>query len=502
MVAKVNGQSSASMDSDGPCKKRARFADEEGKNMEEVMVEEAEESGAESEEDELPPYSVVGNDVTTIKMLSASNKEGLEDSFSPTYTHQVFRVKPSEDAEAVHEELIIGYENPRVEIVYAGNTLKAHVDFKHDGTVDVKLLRNERLARTNVLDAIHTHVPSDYAARRCEVEADAARTDFSPLGELVESVPGSKEGETLELLHFTADTPEATTFVNRLQTLVLWTIETGSGIKVPDPAWNIYTLYSRTEAAGHPVYSLVGFITAYRYWVYDRTSKSVEKSRLRVSQAVVLPPFQRKGHGARMLKAVYKAAQADPKVLDVSVEDPSPDFQALRDVTDLGVIRDGGDLAALTGDTPPLAELGGRYKLTPTQMKRLAEAAQFVMLGLTDPAADPEGGSGAQRALRLRIKQRMYKQALCETKGIGLLEDLGDEAPPPNKPKGDGKGRARPRHEEEEEEEVSPEEEQAARMVKAWAEGGDPDIRKEALRSMYKGLFQAHSATAARFARV
>jgi GNAT superfamily N-acetyltransferase len=46
-----------------------------------------------------------------------------------------------------------------------------------------------------------------------------------------------------------------------------------------------------------------------------------------VSQVVVLPPFQRKGYGGKMLRAVYKHAQSDNRILDVSVEDPSPDFQ-------------------------------------------------------------------------------------------------------------------------------------------------------------------------------
>mmetsp|Transcript_35756 Transcript_35756/g.86431 ORF Transcript_35756/g.86431 Transcript_35756/m.86431 type:complete len:498 (-) Transcript_35756:100-1593(-) len=496
MVGRVIGQSSALMEQ-GPSK-RARFADEEGKNVEEVM-EEAEESGEESEEEELPPYSVVGNDVTSIRLVSGSCDDGEGRTFNPTYTHQVFRVKASEDAEVQHEELIIGYENPRIEITVASNTLKAHVDFKHDGTTDVKLLRNERLSRTNVLDAIQTHVPCDYAPRRSDVEEDAARTDFVPLGALISSEDG-KDGATLELYHFTGETPEAARFVRRLQTMVLWTIETGSFIKVPDPAWNIYTLYSKKEEKGRVVYCLIGFITAYRYWVYDKASHSVDKTRLRVSQAVVLPPFQRKGHGARLLKAVYKAARDDPKVLDVSAEDPSPDFQALRDVTDLAMVRDGGDLDALCArEHPPLSELGLRYKLTHTQMKRLADAAHFVKLGLTDPHADPEKGGAEARALRLKIKQRLYKQALCESKGIGLVEDLGEEEAGPSK--ASGKGKARARHEEEEDEEVSPEEEQAAKLVKVWAEGGDPDMRREVLRATYRSLFEQHSRTAARLQR-
>jgi len=61
-----------------------------------------------------------------------------------------------------------------------------------------------------------------------------------------------------------------------------------------------------------------------------------------------------------------------------------------------------------------------------SQVSRLATTAQFVKLGLTDPEADPEAGSGGAKALRLKLKQRLFKQSLCEPKGIGLVEDLGD----------------------------------------------------------------------------
>jgi len=47
------------------------------------------------------------------------------------------------------------------------------------------------------------------------VEEEAA-SDFTPLGALVHSEAGDN-GETLEIHHFVADSPQATTFVQRLQ---------------------------------------------------------------------------------------------------------------------------------------------------------------------------------------------------------------------------------------------------------------------------------------------
>ena len=60
---------------------------------------------------------------------------------------------------------------------------------------------------------------------------------------------------------------------------------------------------------------------------------ALDKFRLRLSQCIILPPFQKQGHGARMLRAFYAHGREDESVLDMSVEDPSPEFQAMRDMT-------------------------------------------------------------------------------------------------------------------------------------------------------------------------
>jgi len=49
---------------------------------------------------------------------------------------------------------------------------------------------------------------------------------------------------------------------------------------------------------------------------------------------LILPPFQRKGHGAQLLQSVYNDLTPDPRVLDITVEDPSDEFRALRDFVD------------------------------------------------------------------------------------------------------------------------------------------------------------------------
>ena len=57
-------------------------------------------------------------------------------------------------------------------------------------------------------------------------------------------------------------------------------------------------------------------------------------TRARLSQIIVLPPFQRQGLGGRMLEAVRAHATAHT-FHDITVEDPTPQLQRLRDAADV-----------------------------------------------------------------------------------------------------------------------------------------------------------------------
>lgn len=49
---------------------------------------------------------------------------------------------------------------------------------------------------------------------------------------------------------------------------------------------------------------------------------------------LVLPPFQKLGIGTRFLETVYNFYQSQKNVIDLTVEDPSDDFQRLRNYVD------------------------------------------------------------------------------------------------------------------------------------------------------------------------
>jgi histone acetyltransferase 1 len=41
---------------------------------------------------------------------------------------------------------------------------------------------------------------------------------------------------------------------------------------------------------------------------------------------MILPPYQRQGHGGRLYNAVWRYSLEHPRVADISIEDPIIDF--------------------------------------------------------------------------------------------------------------------------------------------------------------------------------
>mmetsp|Transcript_15571 Transcript_15571/g.29369 ORF Transcript_15571/g.29369 Transcript_15571/m.29369 type:complete len:608 (-) Transcript_15571:649-2472(-) len=92
------------------------------------------------------------------------------------------------------------------------------------------------------------------------------------------------------------------------------------------------------------VYSLVGYMTLFTF--YSPFKKPKSGNVLRICQALILPPFQRQGHGKAMMSCVYEYARGKidkgdnsescihDDIVEVNVEDPAPGFTYMRDSMD------------------------------------------------------------------------------------------------------------------------------------------------------------------------
>ncbi|CAM4791465.1 unnamed protein product [Rotaria magnacalcarata] len=171
-----------------------------------------------------------------------------------------------------------------------------------------------------------------------------------------------------------------------------------------DPNWVIYLLYQQYQNDnGQICYAPIGFITVYLYYAYP------EKRRPRVSQVLILPPYQRKGHGRRLLTAIYNDLRKDSRVQDITAEDPSDEFVALRDLVSLELCHkylpdlfSKESILKTNRLTKEMIEKARDIcKLTKQEIRRVYEICFLQSININDEEQ--------MKIFRLLVKQRLYE---------------------------------------------------------------------------------------------
>lgn len=342
---------------------------------------------------------------------------------------------------------------------------------------------------------------------------------FKPPGELLASY--QIKNRRFEVWHARLTDLAVQQILKRMQIFIPFFIEGGTYINLDDAEWTLQRwrvfflyvpprvllpishtrvslrpdffllLFSRYEKLSRPptpnasVYSIVGYCTVYRYYLYTPTSttssssspadrKSKRKapsgdipfevaetggpspitfpSRERISQFLVLPPYQHRGHGSAFYNALMDCFLSDPSVHEVTVEDPNEAFDDLRDYCDLARLRrDYPAFSALRINTsaklpkhgggggggplptaellplPTLEALRRESKIAPRQFARLVEMQllsliprRYLQLSLSDrqrlgrsssstsSSTTPHNDERAYYLWRLLVKQRLY----------------------------------------------------------------------------------------------
>ena len=170
---------------------------------------------------------------------------------------------------------------------------------------------------------------------------------FRPMGELVNTI--INEGTQFEVYKCEESTPRFRDYHERLQAWIMFYIDAASFIDIDDDSWRMFLMFEKTGGPGSERYAVVGYITVYQYYAYGRETN---RTRPRISQMLVLPPYQRRGLGSQLLETVYRYNLlfvlrfcfssdfafrnyvGDDKVIDITVEDPSDNFVRLRDFVD------------------------------------------------------------------------------------------------------------------------------------------------------------------------
>ncbi|XP_014663140.1 PREDICTED: histone acetyltransferase type B catalytic subunit-like [Priapulus caudatus] len=340
--------------------------------------------------DKLREYICSANDAVHIKLVSQeSDLSNDATTFKPEMSHQVFG----------ESERIFGYKDLKIELYYSACKLITYLHMTYSEKVDAKQLGVEA---DNVLKAIAHHLPPGF----CQTQEDFVMklqkdAGFKPYGQMLSSYKLERCGKqkTFEMYKCDISCPGFKEYHARLQTFILWYIDAASFIDIDDDRWRFYLLFERYQQDGRPRHAVVGYITVYNYYAYP------QRLRPCVSQMLVLPPHQQQGHGTRLLRAVYADLASRADVLDITVEDPSEDFQRVRDYTDSKIC------AKLDCFAPEKLQGGWCEEMAKTvrektrinrkQARRVYEILRLRTTNVHD-AAD-------YRAYRLDVKNRLNK---------------------------------------------------------------------------------------------
>ncbi|GAV54867.1 hypothetical protein ZYGR_0AS01900 [Zygosaccharomyces rouxii] len=194
----------------------------------------------------------------------------------------------------------------------------------------------------------------------------------------------------------------------RVQIFTLLLIEAASYIDETDDNWEIYWIFNKNTK------QCIGFVTTYKYWKYLGAAQFDHneniKFRAKISQFLIFPPYQHKGHGSLLYKALVDSWQQNDDILEITVEDPNESFDDLRDRNDLerlykekffDLVPEQGEIAEQWIETERR-----KHKLEKRQFHRLIE----MILAYKN-----------SENYRSQVKKRLY------TKNFDALYDMEEE---------------------------------------------------------------------------
>lgn len=254
------------------------------------------------------------NEALRIKLVNNEDEVMENDNaFPPVMSHQVFG----------DNELIFGYKDLHIQLYYHAGSLLTYLGMKFKE----KIPPSVGIPPDPVLPAIIDKIPKDYCTNLDEFTKRLQDEDsFTPMGTKIHEY--SRNNRTFEIYQANIDTPRLKTYHERLQTFILWYIDAASYIDMDDEKWNFFLLFEKINKGQTTCFNIAGYLTIYRYYAYPNSF------RPRISQMLILPPFQKNGHGSELLDTAIKFYLSDTSAVDITVEDPSEDFVALRDYMD------------------------------------------------------------------------------------------------------------------------------------------------------------------------
>lgn len=442
--------------------------------------------------------SANANDAVVVSLVKPSS-DGLKTiaSFGPEHTYPIFG----------DEQRIFGYQNLKVSIRYHASDMRPNLQvsyskkFKAVGDTeptDIQEALEGFLPKGTLLPSLTSEwvltilvalaKPKDF-----EEAIEQVPSDWTPPGTLVESFE-TKDGQ-YEIWKGSLADPAVKQMVNRIQILVSLFIEGGTPIKTegdrdgeadPLDRWAVFFLYHKQKVLGESdkfSYVFAGYSTVYQFFLFQpptppatptKQKAAIQPAandafelpkgktpfiefpcRSRISQFVIIPPYQGKGSGARLYSTIFKHYLDAKQTIEITVEDPNEKFDDLRDLSDLAFLQkipefnnlkiNAGVTVPKTGPAPrgivdqkALEALRLKYKIAPRQFARVTEL--HLMSKLPQPVRPgievhdskktvTKEQEHEYRLWKLLVKQRLYKHnidALAQLEKPERIEKLDE----------------------------------------------------------------------------
>ncbi|ODM94910.1 Histone acetyltransferase type B catalytic subunit [Orchesella cincta] len=363
---------------------------------------------ADDRSSQLEKYVGDGNEVVEFKLIrTRSDIENEEVGFKPEMCHQIFN----------QSETIFGYENLKIQLYFTAGSLHTFLGIRFKSKVSQTLA--DGAEPDNLIEKLGAVLRSNYTSNLDDFSAKIDKEhQFQPFGELIHSftvdrkpsaevVNGSGRShsngdvtisKTYEIYVCDISIPKFQDYLIKMETFVLWFIDAASFLDSDDERWKFYVMYEKYKSSeGNTMYAFVGYSSVYNFYCYP------ELIRPRVAQMVILPPFQRQGLAVELLSAIYRSYRSNPKTKEITVEDPSDDFERLRDFVDA---RDCSKLSSYSneklkkGFSKEMSEEAKTVlKMTHRQARRVYEMLRLRVTNENDPKELKE--------YRLDVKRRL-----------------------------------------------------------------------------------------------
>lgn len=292
---------------------------------------------------EVEEWSSNSNECLSIKLIRGDGS--TIETFQPEFTYPIFG----------EEEAIFGYRDLEITLTFAAHNLKPHLGTSYSKQYD----DHGEVRPTDIPEAFRDFLPEAAFTQEDARDAlqDANVQNFVPPGEVIREY--HRDGTTYQIWCATLKDKRAKELIENMQVLVPMFIEGGTVLQLEQDwtteRWKVFLLYQvdSTPATSSSPYSIMGYGTSYRVFTFPDRHKSSDSngndssilspldllSRERLSQFLILPPYQGNGHGQELYNTMFARLTSPQNVRELTVEDPNEAFDDLRDLCDLLHLR-------------------------------------------------------------------------------------------------------------------------------------------------------------------